>query len=351
MSTQQTLARLLLALTLAGCAKAESAAPSEQAAAESQPTQPAGATGAEKAELASSGIYIKGTTDLDGCAILTSADLAPLFGAVKREVATAIGGMTLCRFERDDGRSLSVTVHTTAELSKKGVKSTAEYYDNMAKPMLRQGAEEVPAGDGALIIPGASMMLVRKGDVLLEFAVITSGDDSARLTAEQGRKLAPVIAAKLAALPADAGLPKEAVRPTASATHTNVDVCGLVSDAEASAIFGGKARGTKVAGRSTEHETDGCIYQGDNGSQLLTVIAYTSTSLTQMKMKTPDDYFQQLTQGPLAGATEKVEGIGDGAVHTRMGFVVKSKDVVLHITSNEPKEKLTAYAKKALERL
>lgn len=66
---------------------------------------------------------------------------------------------------------------------------------------------------------------------------------------------------------------------------------------------------------------------------------------------TPDDYFQQLTQGPMAGATEKVEGIGDGAVHTRMGFVVKSKDVVLHISSNKPKEKLTAYAKKALERL
>ena len=345
------LAVLLAAVLLAlACSKQQTAKPSAQAQA-----QPAPEPVADKATYRPSkavethaGFYMPGTQDLDACAVLTPGDLQPVLGTSIAKGASAVAGMSMCAYERQGGPDIGVMILTTAALRA----SAAEHFAKQVKSLPKEALTELPgAGDGAVFIAAASMMMVHKGDVIVQLTVNKPGEQGEGLTGDQARKLATIVAGKLAQLPAGAGQVQKAAPVANAAGQGSFDICGLVTDDEAGAIFGDTVRGAAVRGRDGTKSTDVCIYEDKrSGNDLVGLMAWTPSALKKAGHGTATQFFSDLVGSPIFGG-QKTQGLGDEAARNKDMLVVRSKDSVLQIMSRAPEEKLKAFAKKALSRL
>ena len=352
MPTRVRQACLVAFVVVAGlaCNKQEAA----QAAAPPPAQDNPAAAAAPSEKPRSSGLTIPGTNDLDPCAVVTAEDLQPVLGKVTRkdQAAMGMGEMSMCAYQRDGGDVMTTIVTSASLAAMKRKKNIQEFFPTLFKQYPKEAVEKVEgAGDEAVTIPLMAGAIVRKGDVIYSLLVMPREDKPSGVTPAKCGQMAHIIAGKLAALPTGTGAAKATARPTASATHTTVDVCGLVSDEEASVILGEPIKGKVIRGRMANGPFDACEYDNKYALEAISLIALTKASFTDKSLKF-EDYVKSFSDNPLLkGGFQKVDGLGDEAVIGKSDSFVRSKDVVLQIKSDRPPEKLKLFVKKALERL
>ncbi len=329
---------VMLTLLLASACNKKTSASTET----SQPpaTEPAAEKPAEPAPTY--GITIAGSNDLDPCGIVTPADLQPVLGKTTRAEANAVNGISTCGLERGEGAAnLLATVNTTAGVRRNGIGTTArDAFKRMTEMPTVKPINLSGVADEAAFVTELRTVLVLKGDV--EFELATAGDPELRgLTLEDARKLAPIIAKKLAALPPGSGQPGQSAGSSGGA----IDPCSLVSDADASAITGRHVRGQSVR----LGPVPSCSYDEDS-VDVLSVIVWTADALRKQSNSTPQQYLVSMKTSP--GKSEKVSGLGDDAVlKDGAGLFVLAKNVVLNVHSQLPLEKQKLFVAKALPKL
>jgi hypothetical protein len=339
-------AAMVAVLLASACNKKEAAKAQAPAAARQEPASEKSTDRPSASVAAHEGFFLPGSHDLDACAVLTPADLQPVFGKSIAKSTSAVAGMSLCSYEREGAPDVGVTLFTTAGLHQ----PARDQFAKMTKGVPKETLTEIAgAGDGAVFIQMTSMLWVHKKDVIVQ-VLAEKPESGPALTEPLARKLAAIVGAKLAQLPVGAGL-EQKVPPVANAAAKGAfDVCGLVTEAEAAAIFGGSVRGSSVRGIGAQ-DLASCFYvDKTTGTQLLGVIAWTPDALRKAGQGTAAQMFTGMVGSPIFRG-QKVAGLGDEAAHSDEMLLVRAKNSLLQLSSRQPEAKLKAFAKIAISRL